>query len=211
MKITKKIFSTKTLDPKFLLPPSAFRLPPFFSYFILAPLLLLALTISGIGQTLLKIPQIKSETKPDLSLKKAIIRDLNLKPEDNVHYYFNLVDLNGDGKPEAIVYLVAPSLCGTGGCLAAIFEPDGQDFKIVNAIVLANNPIIVSEQRSNGWNDLIFYVAGGGAKPHYVVLRYNGVNYPANPTEQPETIAPELIKGKAYIADDVAKSAGLTL
>src|SRR5258705_11338405 len=50
--------------------------------------------------------------------------------EPEAFRYFNaFYDLNGDGKDEAIVYLVGQ--CGTGGCPLMVFTPDGDSYKVV--------------------------------------------------------------------------------
>ena len=33
---------------------------------------------------------------------------------------------------------------------------------------------------------MIFYNAGGGIKPYYALLKFNGKTYPENPTGEPE-------------------------
>ena len=58
------------------------------------------------------------------------------RSERYVRYYYNRVDLDDDGTPEAIVYLVGSYTCGTGGCTAVIFTPTGQDYRLVSRLSL---------------------------------------------------------------------------
>ena len=161
------------------------------------------------------VPKINSETAPDPELEKAILRaigDYNPEPGQEIRYYYNRVDLNGDGNFEAIVHLVGPSICGTGGCDTQIFQPARNGYRLVSTIGLTRTPIIVSAQRSGGWSDLIVYVSGGGIIPgHYVTLRFDGRTYPENPTVLPALGPKAKIRGKAYIADEVSPGTGITL
>jgi hypothetical protein len=126
-------------------------------------------------------------------------------------YYYNRVDLNGDGEPEVLVYLFGPYMCGSGGCNLLVFRREGDAYKLVSDISLARNPVVVSEHRTNGWNDLIFLVAGGGVRAHYAVLRFNGKSYPDNATADPVLPLGAPARGKEYLAGSGEKETGLAL
>jgi hypothetical protein len=77
---------------------------------------------------------------------------------------------------------------------------------------VTRTPIIVSAQRTKGWNDLIVYAVGGGiTRGYYVALRFNGRAYPDNPTVLPALGPRARIAGKAYLADDVSTGTGIVL
>jgi hypothetical protein len=40
----------------------------------------------------------------------------------DTRYVAAFTDLNGDGQPEAIVYLISPEWCGSGGCSMFILQ-----------------------------------------------------------------------------------------
>jgi hypothetical protein len=157
---------------------------------------------------------IRSETSPDPEIEKAImqaVRD-NGGAGDEIRYYYNRVDLNGDGNFEAIVHLVGPAICGTGGCETLILQPARNGYRIVSTIGLTRTPIIVSAQKTAGWSDLIVYVAGGGiTRGYYVALHFDGRTYPDNPTVLPSLRARAKITGKAYISDEVTPTNGIVL
>ena len=153
------------------------------------------------------VQYLRSETSPDLKLEEAIRKtmpDYNpANSDDEVHYFYNRVDLNGDGKMEVIAYPVGRGICGTGGCDTLIFQPAPGGYRLVSTIMLTNTPIIVSPRRTRGWNDLVIFVVGGGIQPgHYVTLRFNGRAYPDDPTALPKMRTRSGITGTAYIADD---------
>lgn len=45
-------------------------------------------------------------------------------------------------------------------------------------------------------------VSGGGAKPHYAVLSFDGKTYPENPSVAPEVKAGTTLSGDVYLTPD---------
>lgn len=154
-----------------------------------------------------KIQYLNSETAPNPKIEQAILRSLPdyskdvSDPEQYMRYYYNRVDLNGDGQPEVIAYLVGSYSCGSGGCSAMIFTPKGQDYRLVSKLTLVNDPIVVTPQKTSGWKDLVLLVSGGGAKPQYSRLRFKGSAYPSNPSVQPAVTPNSTLTGIAVVAD----------
>jgi len=165
----------------------------------------LALPVSG-GVKLGKINYIPAETSPNPALERAILKQLpGYDPcaGEKIRYFYNQSDLNEDSQPETIVYLVGSYSCGTGGCNALIFKSSASEYQLISQMTLVNNPIIVSSAKTKGWHDLIIYVAGGGARGSYHLLRFNGKNYPSNPSIQTSLPPGFTIVGKALIADEI--------
>jgi hypothetical protein len=104
---------------------------------------------------------------------------------DKVMRYLNAwVDLNGDGKQEAIVYLLG--WCGSGGCSTLILEPNGSSYKVITHVTIAKLPIRVLATTSHGWRDLSVIVQGGGIiTPYEAGLQFDGKKYPSNPSMPP--------------------------
>jgi hypothetical protein len=156
------------------------------------------------------VSYIASEKEKDEKLENALIKLYNLKHgEDKFKYYYNKIDLNGDNTPEIFVYLVGSLFCGTGGCSAAIFKVEGEEYKLVSKFTLVNNPIVISNNKTNGWNDIITYVSGGGADSGYVELKFDGNKYPSNPSTQPNVKSSTKVNGTAIISDDISKVEGI--
>lgn len=133
--------------------------------------------------------------------------------DDKVQYYYNLTDLNGDGKAEAIVYVEGPTWCGTSGCVALIFQQAKNDYTLVSEINLARAPIIISPRKTSGWHDIIMYVAGGGILPgYYTRLKFDGSKYLDNPTLPKMLKSTSELKGVAYIGEYMtSKRRGIVL
>lgn len=100
-------------------------------------------------------------------------------------YHYNTIDLNGDGKLDALVDISSPSYCGSGGCPILVFKGDGKNFVLVTEMSVSHSPVFVAETRTKGWSDLLMEVYGGGAKPYFALLRFDGKTYPENPTVEP--------------------------
>jgi hypothetical protein len=164
--------------------------------------------------------QVKPEATRDTKLEAAIKdpdgdgRPDNHDTEGNLwtHYYYNRVDLNGDGRAEVLVYLFGPYMCGSGGCDTLVFrQTDAGEYQLVADISLTSNPVVVSERRTNGWSDLIFFVSGGGVRGHYVVLRFDGKTYPNNPSTVRDAPFRVNARGKAYLVGSGEKETGFEL
>ena len=156
-----------------------------------------------------KLRRVFSEKAPEELLEHAILETLpdytgqNMDGEESLaRYYYNRVDLNGDGQPEVLVYLVGSYICGTGGCNLLVFRELQDSYQLISEISLVNQPVIVSITRTRGWNDLIVFVAGGGARARHAVLRFNGRTYPDNPSDAPNILKAK-IAGTQFIADNI--------
>jgi hypothetical protein len=84
-----------------------------------------------------------------------------------IRYFYNKIDLNNDKIPEIFVYLLGPYFGGTGGQGAAIFKIENGNYKLTDKFTLVRIPVIVSDNMTNGWKNLIMSVSGGGVKPFY--------------------------------------------
>jgi hypothetical protein len=93
-----------------------------------------------------------------------------------------LIDLNSDGSDDAIVLLLGPSWCGSGGCTMLVFCGTKDKFTFVSGSTITYEPIRVSPEKAHGWKTLIVYSKGKGD----VLMRFNGERYPLNPSMQPK-------------------------
>jgi hypothetical protein len=144
-----------------------------------------------------------SSSKPDESLKKFLQRYLTDQPLDEdqtTRYVYVFVDLKGDGKQEAIVYITGRSWCGSGGCPTLILAPAGPSYRIVSKILITRPPIRVLTSTSNGWHSIGVWVRGGGIQPGYEAeLRFDGKTYPLNPSVPPARRLTENTAGEIVV------------
>jgi len=117
----------------------------------------------------------------------SLTRFLRGFDEDRGTRYISVFrDLNGDGVPEAIVYLLGRAWCGSGGCTTLILERDNDSLKVLTKVTVTRLPIRVLTKASNGWRSLGVWVEGGGIQPGYEAeLEFDGGTYPTNPTVPP--------------------------
>jgi hypothetical protein len=154
-----------------------------------------------------------SETTPNAEIEQAIVESLDgdRTALQKTRYYYDRVDLNSDGKPEALVYLSGSYTCGTGGCMMLVLAPAGERYQMISKMTLVQAPVIVSAEKSAGWNDLVLEVSGGGATKHYARMQFDGSAYPVNPSTAPEVAPNATINGTAVMSGDLSAGGGIAL
>jgi hypothetical protein len=119
-------------------------------------------------------------------LRNYVRNDGRVDDDKTAEYLAALVDLNGDGKKEAIVYLMGRTWCGSGGCPTLVLVRTGTSWKILQYITLTWPPIRVLSQTSHGWHDISVWVQGGGTHPGYEAeLSFDGKAFSGNPSVPP--------------------------
>ncbi len=148
---------------------------------------------------------IAAETVKNQGLEQQIIKALKMDDSEakETRYYYNYIDLNGDGIKEVFVQLVGPYTSGTGGDIGLIFQQKNNGFHLVQQFSLIRNPIIISNEKTNGWNNMILEVSGGGITAQRVELKFNGTKYP-NPSDGIELKKNTKVKGTGIIKNDIA-------
>ena len=120
--------------------------------------------------------------------------------DDRTRYSSAFVDLNDDGKPEAIVYLAGRGWCGTGGCTTLILASTKSSYKVVSEITVTRPPIRVLDSKSKGWHDISVRVQGGGLQSGYEArLSFDGETYPSNPSLPPSQRLLKNIAGQVVV------------
>ncbi|MCU4675996.1 hypothetical protein N7931_10150 [Catenovulum sp. 2E275] len=128
----------------------------------------------------------------DPKVEKALTRHLN-EPQQN--YEISYFDFNNDGVDDAFVYMNNRNWCGSGGCTSFVFQGEKGEFKFLSKIMITKKPILVSKNTSNGFHDLIVTTGGVGR----VVLAFDGVKYPLNPSLQPKVNNQQLVNGTVIL------------
>lgn len=101
----------------------------------------------------------------------------------NSNYTYQRVDLDSDGRRDAIVLFKTPYgfWCGTHGCTMFVMKAHNDSFSMVSAIQTVRPPIHVSEMETNGWKNLILRVSGRSTKAKDVAMKFDGRTYPQYP------------------------------
>ena len=83
-----------------------------------------------------------SPTTRDTCLKsflRGYLRDPSVVDYKSTRYFAAFVDLRGDGRRDAIVYLMGP-WCRSGGCDTLILIPEGPSFKPISKLTVTRPP-----------------------------------------------------------------------
>lgn len=186
------------------------------SYLLRDGRLHLSLMADGGGWVWEPVPPGGFSTDPDPALESAILdaspdytREM-VDVEGGVgpaRYVHARVDLNGDGRDEVFAYLLGSIFCGTGGCNLLLFTEAAQGYALLNEFPLARLPIVVAEEATSGWHDLLKLESGGGAEATYLRYTWNGERYvsgartPADPEPQ----------GRRYLSGELTFEQGIPL
>lgn len=69
-------------------------------------------------------------------------------------YQFSMVDLNSDGRLDAVVQVTDQAFCGNGGCPLVAFRGTEAGFALVGSSGLVRKPIYVLKEANAGWHTL---------------------------------------------------------
>ncbi len=143
-----------------------------------------------VQEPLTPMPEVSSFNDPDnAQFMRAVVEYIDSKNgPGNTQYEFTRLDLNGDGRREGLVLLKTPHQywCGFNGCPMVIFEAHNNHFSLKSEISPVRGPLMVSDKKTNGWNDIVVRVSGRAhADTKDVALQYDGTNYPPQPAFQP--------------------------
>jgi len=146
--------------------------------------------------------QAEQASQPDTAWIAEEIRALYGRASGEIRYFAGAIDLNNDGRPETIVHVVGPSVCGTGGCNTLVFTGRPPEATLVANVSLTRPPIRASSRSNGGWRNLLVQVSGGGIAAGYEAeLRFDGEAYPSNATLAPARRAPETQEAETVISE----------
>lgn len=159
-----------------------------------------------------KMLTMKSETQRNIEIEESLIREFSLvRGDDRVNYFYNKIDLDGDQKPEIIVYAYGPMLGGSGGNSGIVLKERSEGYDTISKFTNLRTPIIISNKTTHGWKDIILEVSGGGSPSGKVVMKFNGKKYPLNPTTQMLLPKDTKIDGVEIISDNLMENNGIPL
>lgn len=120
-------------------------------------------------------------------------------------YYYQYFDFDGDGADEIFAVLVSEKTRDGAGDPALLLEENKQEntFAAVESFERVHTPIIVADQKTNGWHDIIFNQYGKGMESGYLYCRYEeGVGYQHDGNQLLDEI-PEELTGDALLSDNM--------
>ncbi len=90
------------------------------------------------------------------------------------------LDLDGDGRGEAVVLLEGESFCVRTGCTLLILKDGGSGLWPFAQIKRVKLPVVLALTSSRGWRDLLVRTGGGGMRRMTVKLSFGPNGYPGN-------------------------------
>lgn len=146
----------------------------------------------------------KPKSSEDAQFRRWLIHYLKSDKEDddlqNLVYGYALVDLNGDGRNEAVVWARDRDNCGSSGCGLEVFVHGKSGWREAIDGATTRPPIKILPTKTRGWRDLSSLQYGGGIDhPYEAWWHYNGRGgYDSSKTEW---IVPKRIHGRVIIKD----------
>lgn len=107
--------------------------------------------------------------------------------------------------------IIGQKVSEISGSKAFIFEKDGEYYKKIDEFTLVNNPVIISDEKTNGWNDIIMSASVDGEDAFFSKLQYDGESYPLNPSVESAVEVGTKVTGTAIISDEIVFGYGLEL
>ncbi len=94
-------------------------------------------------------------------------------------YGYNLLDLNGDGAQDALVYLPGSNFCEGNKCTVLVAKGDAAGkFKVHSMIQHLGLPVLVSESsETKGWKDIVTQVFDSENTATSVKIAFDGTKY----------------------------------
>ena len=156
--------------------------------------------IACFSQTGTTLSELQSEEELRSFLQRYVRE--NGVTDSSTRYRVAFVDLNDDGKKEAIVYLMGRWWCGSGGCPTLVLTPEASSYRLVTRVQITRPPIRVLTTRSHGWRTLTAWVEGGGIQPGYEAeLPFDGGTYPISAANPPARRLATVGKGDVVLPE----------
>jgi len=125
-------------------------------------------------------------------LRREIV-EVEVQHKLTVRYAYALLDLNDDGRDEAIVLLTGEQVCGSGGCPIEVETPRNGRWSALSEIVMTSPPIQVLPTKHHGWRDIAVWNIKGQFES---AVRFMGRQYDGAPSDEP---LPKHLHGRTVI------------
>ena len=121
--------------------------------------------------------------------------------DETIRFFDADIDLDEDGNPETLVYLMGRPVCGSAGCTLLVLASDNASLRLISRITIVRLPVRILDTESHGWQDLSVRVRGGGIEPHEAMLQFDGTTYPTNPSVPPARRLEQSVAGPVIVPE----------
>ena len=138
-----------------------------------------------------------TQGKEPVILKRALaklLKQYEVSPKRS-KYITVMLDLDADGKKDALVLFNDMNFCGgsgAGGCSLFAFGCNASNCNPWFNIDIVNPPFYISDERTKGLPDFIGALAGMDGAGKFSILKYDGKAYPMLPEDGQTTTEAEL-------------------
>ena len=115
-----------------------------------------------------------AEETPDPVLAEFLISYYQIPDEEQskTRYYYNHIDLNEDGTDEIFVVVVGEYTKVSFGDPALILSETADSYEVLEDFPFLRTPVYVSEEKRDGWSDLIVPFHGTGDGNGYLLCHH---------------------------------------
>lgn len=143
--------------------------------------------------------------KPPAALAATIQRAFGARYSSLLPYNSGRADLNGDGRPDIIVWPQNPSYCGVKGCMMFVVPTTASGYGAAREMTISQDATVtLLDSKYGGMRDISLSGRLAGSR---VTYRWNGRNYveagpPNDATLNFACQGPLAAKGRKIVADD---------
>ncbi len=120
----------------------------------------------------------------------------------DVRHVVERIDLNGDGRDDALVLLQSRRHCSARGCTLLVFERVDDAFELHSRLLLGRTPLIATESHTGGWRDLVAPMTSPTAGMRLMVVKHTARGYPDDPAQLAAVPATREVRGRVLFSDD---------
>lgn len=112
------------------------------------------------------------------------------------------IDLNRDGRDDALVLLRSRRYCSARGCALLIFERVGDAYELHSRLLLGRTPLIATESHTGGWRDLVAPMTSPTAGMRLMMVKHTAAGYPDDPAQLAGVAPTREVNGRVLFSDD---------
>jgi hypothetical protein len=112
------------------------------------------------------------------------------------------IDLNRDGRDDALVLLRSRRYCSARGCALLVFERVGDAYELHSRLLLGRTPLIAAESHTGGWRDLVAPMTSPAAGMRLMMVKHTAGGYPDDPAQLAAVSPTREVNGRVLFSDD---------
>ena len=136
----------------------------------------------------------------DLAITQFLAHEKAAGPD--ARHVVERIDLNGDGRDDALVLLQSRRYCNARGCTLLVFERVGDAYQLHSRLLLGRTPLIAAESHTGGWRDLVAPMTSASAGMRLMVVKHTGRGYPDDPAQLAAVPPTREVRGRVLFSDD---------